>query len=129
MHVTTRLYHGRCLFIEPSGLDKLRNLIFARLIGIRFPDLVQRYELLRAFDDSLYVDITFSEPVNQLLYPCLHALSASGVAERLERVVHAGCVHLRADRLQDDCEEHCGNSDDMRCVQKGQIGKIVVVDD
>jgi hypothetical protein len=117
------------LLVQTSSLDKFCNLVFARLIGIRLPDFIQRYQLLCTLHNSLDIYAALSEPVHQFLYPRLHALSAARVAQRLERVVHPGCIHLRTDGFENNCQEHGRDGDDMRCVEEWEIGKVVVVDD
>jgi hypothetical protein len=119
-------------FVQPSSLDKLRNLIFARLIRVRLPDLIQRYKLLRALHNSLHVHRALCKPVHKLLDSVLRSLrSAPRVTEGLESVGHACGVHLEPalGRLEDDSEEHCGNGNHVWCMEEGKVCEVVVVDD
>jgi hypothetical protein len=51
-------------FVEPSCFDELCNLIFACLISVRLPDLVKRYKLLRALNNSFNIDVALCKPVH-----------------------------------------------------------------
>lgn len=49
--------------VQSSRLDKLRNLIFASLIGVAFPDLVQADKLLRCLHHSFDIHVALCQPI------------------------------------------------------------------
>ena len=133
--------------IQPSGFDEPRNLLFVRLLAVLLPQLVQGDDFLRAVDDRLDVNLALREPADEVLDLELLRVRVCpggggggvGVGDVLgrgcggKRAGESGCSGCRGLQaavggVERESEKDGSHGDDVRGVQEGEIGEIVIVD-